>query len=113
MTKSRGGSRTTEELKKLRSHSDWQKAAAMTDAEIAAAVGSDPHEAGLDDTWMKNAIVTRPNKRQRVYALYEAYVVDYFKRGGRGYQSRMNAVLKAYVDAPLAKERERAQESIR
>jgi uncharacterized protein (DUF4415 family) len=38
-----------------------------------------------------------------VYALYDEYVVDYFKQSGRGYQARMNAVLKAYVDAQLAK----------
>ncbi|MCC6455216.1 MAG: BrnA antitoxin family protein [Caldilineaceae bacterium] len=32
------------------------------------------------------------------------HVVNYFKKDGRGYQARMNAVLKAYVDAQLAKE---------
>jgi uncharacterized protein (DUF4415 family) len=46
----------------------------------------------------------QPDHKQRVYAAYDAYVVEYFKRGGRGYQARMNAVLKAYVDAQLAKE---------
>ena len=105
MTKSKNVRYTTEDLKKLPNESDWERAAAVTDEDIEAAVATDPDEAGLDDAWMENAIVARPDRKQRVYALYDAYVVDYFKRGGRGYQSRMNAVLKAYVDAQLAKER--------
>jgi hypothetical protein len=58
----------------------------MTDEEIEAAVASDPDEADLGVNWMDRAvIVTRPNQKQRVYALYDAYVVDYFKKEGRGY----------------------------
>ena len=56
---------TTEELKKLPSETDWERAAAMTNEEIEAAVASDPDEAGLDDEWMKNAIVTRPNRKEQ------------------------------------------------
>jgi uncharacterized protein (DUF4415 family) len=92
---------TTEELKKMRSESNWERLKAMTDEEIEAVDTSDE---GIGEDWMDNAIITRPNQKQRVYALYDAYVINYFKRGGRGYQQRMNAVLKAYVDAQLAKE---------
>jgi uncharacterized protein (DUF4415 family) len=84
------------------SQTDWKKVAAMTDDDVETATASDPDEAGLDD-WIEQAIVTQPNKKQRVYALYDAYVIEFFKQGGRGYQARMNAVLKAYVDAQLAK----------
>jgi uncharacterized protein (DUF4415 family) len=104
MTKSKIVSYTSEELRQMPDESDWARAAAMTDEEIAAAVASDPDEAGLDEEWMKNAIVTHPNQKKRVFTRLDAYVVNYFKREGRGYQNRMNAVLKAYVDAQLAKE---------
>jgi uncharacterized protein (DUF4415 family) len=50
----------------------------------------------------RGGLVVLPHKR-RIYALYDAYGVEYFKQGGRGYQARMNAVLKAYVDAQLEK----------
>jgi uncharacterized protein (DUF4415 family) len=30
---------------------------------------------------------------------FDTDIVNWFKRQGRGYQSRMNAVLKAYVEA--------------
>jgi uncharacterized protein (DUF4415 family) len=100
---------TTDELKNMPSESDWARAAAMTDEEILAAIATDPDEADVGDDWMERAIVIYPNQKQRVYALYDAYVVNYFKKDGRGYQARMNAVLKAYVDAQLAKEREKAE----
>ena len=31
------------------------------------------------------------------------FVVDAFKDGGKGYQTRLNAVLETYVRAPLTK----------
>jgi hypothetical protein len=62
---------------------------------------------GLSAGWVNamtggGGLVVLPHKRG-VYALYDAYGVEYFKQGGRGYQARMNAVLKAYVDAQLEK----------
>jgi uncharacterized protein (DUF4415 family) len=93
---------TSEELKHLKDASDWARAARMTDEEIEAADAQDPEVAGIDEAWMEQAEVGQPKKRG-VYALYDAYIVDYFKKSGRGYQARMNAVLKAYVDAQLDK----------
>jgi uncharacterized protein (DUF4415 family) len=93
---------TGEELKKLKDASDWDRAAEMTDEEIEAADTLDPEVAGIDDAWMDKAEVVRSPKKA-VYAVFDAYVIDYFKNSGRGYQGRMNAVLKAYVDAQLQK----------
>ena len=73
MSKEKHVKHTSEELKKLKDESDWDRAAGMTDEEKA------------------------------VYAIFDEYVIEYFKKSGRGYQSRMNAVLKAYVDAQLEK----------
>jgi uncharacterized protein (DUF4415 family) len=93
---------TSEALKKLKDESDWDRAAGMTEEEIEAAEAQDPEVAGIDDAWMDKAEVVRSPKRA-VYAVFDAYVIDYFKNSGRGYQGRMNAVLKAYVDAQLQK----------
>jgi uncharacterized protein (DUF4415 family) len=92
-----------EQIKGLPSETDWQRPI-PSDEEFDAADALDPEVAGIDEAWMKQAIITQPNQKQRIYAAYDAYVLEYFKRGGRGYQARMNAVLKAYVDAQLAKE---------
>jgi uncharacterized protein (DUF4415 family) len=93
---------TSDELKKLKDASDWDRGAGMTDEEIEAADALDPEVAGIDDAWMDKAEVVRSPKKA-VYAVFDAYVIDYFKNSGRGYQGRMNAVLKAYVDAQLQK----------
>jgi uncharacterized protein (DUF4415 family) len=93
---------TSEELKKLQDESDWDRAAGMSDDEIEAADALDPEVAGIDDAWMDTAELVRSPK-QAVYAVFDAYVIDYFKKSRRGYQGRMNAVLKAYVDAQLHK----------
>jgi LPS O-antigen subunit length determinant protein (WzzB/FepE family) len=48
---------TEEELRELqssgKSESDWQSAAALTDAELETAIASDPHEAGMVIDWSK------------------------------------------------------------
>jgi len=98
MSESQIVSYTSEEVKRLPSKSDWKLAATMTDEEIEAADALDPEVAGLDEAWMKNALV-KPTQKTKVYAFFDDYVIQFFKSQGRGYQARMNAVLKAYVDA--------------
>jgi uncharacterized protein (DUF4415 family) len=90
---------TSEELKKRKSQSDWERAARMTDEEIEAADRADPDLAGMGDDWMDQAeLVTPP--RKGIYAKFDEDVIAYYKSlGGRGYQARMNAVLRAYMES--------------
>jgi uncharacterized protein (DUF4415 family) len=37
--------------------------------------------------------------KQQVTVRLDRDVLDFFKQGGRGYQTRMNAVLRAYMEA--------------
>ena len=54
----------------------------------------------LDETFWKNARIVRPSEpKQQLTIRFDADVVEWFKARGKGYQSRMNAVLRAYVDA--------------
>ena len=53
-----------------------------------------------DEMW-KNAVVMRPEdwtKRQLTLRL-DPDIIDFFKAQGKGYQTRMNDVLRVYVDA--------------
>lgn len=52
---------------------------------------------------LHNATPCQP-KKVRVTAGYDADVVRFFRGLGQGYQARMNAVLRAYMHAVLAKE---------
>src|SRR5574340_1225658 len=77
-------------------HSDWARAAAMTDAEIEAAVASDPDEAGMVMDW-DNATVEMPQPKADLHMRIDRDVLDFFRKQGKGYQTRINAVLRSYV----------------
>lgn len=54
----------------------------------------------LDDEFWKRARVVAPaDPKTQLTVRFDADVVDWFKSSGRGYQTRMNAVLRAYVDS--------------
>ncbi|MGB0670656.1 MAG: BrnA antitoxin family protein [Rhodospirillales bacterium] len=50
------------------------------------------------DFWQKAQWVEPPAKAD-VHMKLDQDVVDFFKQGGQGYQTRINAVLRAFVDA--------------
>jgi uncharacterized protein (DUF4415 family) len=91
---------TAAELDSLRqrgeSRSDWAKAAAMTHEEIEASVASDPDETGMVIDW-DSATVEMPQPKAVLNMRVDQEVLDYFRETGRGYQTRINAVLKSYV----------------
>ena len=86
---------TEEELLRLKSHSDFEAAAAVSEEELERAIDED--EEGQPD-WTKARLVF-PGTKKSVHLRIDPYVFDFFKEQGRGHLSRMQAVLKAYVDA--------------
>lgn len=54
----------------------------------------------LDDAFWKNARIVQPRPpKEQITIRFDADVLDWFRRRGKGYQTHMNAVLRAYVDA--------------
>jgi uncharacterized protein (DUF4415 family) len=85
------------EAPRRRGKTDWAAVDALTDEEIAAAVASDPDAVPLDVDWSKAVLVVPPSKKAISIRL-DKDVLDYFKQGGAGYQRRINAVLRSYVE---------------
>jgi uncharacterized protein (DUF4415 family) len=56
-----------------------------------------------DEKFWKDAEVVMPMHKIHISVRFDEDVVDYFKREGKGYQSRMNAVLRAYVKSHAKK----------
>jgi uncharacterized protein (DUF4415 family) len=54
-----------------------------------------------DAVWMK-AAAELPNTKQQITLRLDAEVLDFFKDMGKRYQSRINAVLRSYVEAQKA-----------
>ncbi len=79
-----------------RGKTDWAKVDALTDEEIEAAVRNDPDAVPLDIDWSE-AVLVMPPKKQAISIRVDADVLDYFKKKGAGYQRRMNAVLRSYM----------------
>ena len=84
---------------------DWSRVDAKTEEELAADMASDPAWDGVPEDWVSRAHVAtglmsgrHENKRQVTMRL-DADILDYFKRQGRGWQSRMNAVLRGFVES--------------
>ena len=88
------------ELKARRGESltDWRKVDAMTDNELDKIIASDDDERGFAPDWTRAELVL-PEPKQSVNLRLDRDIVEFFKGQGRGHISRMQAVLKAYVDA--------------
>ncbi len=86
-----------------RGETDWAAVEALTDEDIDKAIAEDPDaEPILDEEWFKTAVVMTPLKTPTSIRI-DNDVMDWFKGQGRGWQTRMNAVLRAYVVAQRTK----------
>jgi uncharacterized protein (DUF4415 family) len=89
---------TLEEAKRLKDETDYARLDAMTDEDIAKAVAEDPDAAPLDIDWSKAKLVLPPGK-ENVTLRIDRDVLAWFRATGRGFHTRMNAVLRAYMEA--------------
>lgn len=53
----------------------------------------------LDEQFWKNAEVRLPENKKGVYIRLDNDVLDWMKAQGKGYQSRINAILRSYYEA--------------
>ena len=53
----------------------------------------------LDDEFFEQAEVVFPPKKKHISLRLDADVLEWMKAQGKGYQSRINAVLRAYYEA--------------
>ena len=58
-----------------------------------------PEAESLGEDFWKNAKVIMPRAKKAVSLRVDADVLDWFKAQGLGYLSRMNAVLRSFVEA--------------
>jgi uncharacterized protein (DUF4415 family) len=76
------------------SRTDWRKLATLSDDKIDT---SDIPELGED--FFHEAKLRMPKGKQLVSIRVDSEVLDWFRRQGRGYQTKINAVLRAYMRA--------------
>jgi uncharacterized protein (DUF4415 family) len=86
-----------ENASKNTSLTDWERVDALTDEEIDT---SDIPP--LDDEFFANAELRMPEPKQAITIRVDKDVLDWFKSQGKGYQTRMNAVLRMYMERQSA-----------
>jgi uncharacterized protein (DUF4415 family) len=80
-----------------RGETDWAKVDRMSEAELAAVVAADGDDPGNDPEFWDRARLVFPQK-ERVTLRLDADVLNWFRRQGRGYQARINAVLRRHFE---------------
>jgi uncharacterized protein (DUF4415 family) len=84
-------------LERRRSQTDWARVDAMTYDEIEAATANDPDWAEFKDIDWSSAELIVPAKKKAISIRVDEDVLNFFKKDGEGYQKRMNAVLRSYM----------------
>ncbi|MDB5653565.1 MAG: hypothetical protein JWQ94_1178 [Tardiphaga sp.] len=90
----------------IKGKTDWAAVDALTDEEIEAAVANDPDAVPFDFNW-NDAVLVIPAKKKAISIRLDEDVLAFFKSEGDGYQRRMNAVLRSYMEQK-AKPKKRA-----
>ena len=75
-------------------NTDWERLSIMTDDEIDL---SDNPE--LDESFFANATLRMPIPKKAVSLRIDPDIIKWYKGQGPGYQTRMNAVLRMYMQA--------------
>ncbi len=81
-----------------RRRTDWHYLDCLTDDESVR----DRDAAPLDIDWSK-AVIVVPPKKKAISIRVDPDVLDFFKNQGPGYQRRINAVLRSYVEQKRGK----------
>jgi uncharacterized protein (DUF4415 family) len=79
---------------KKRSKTNWAKIDALKDKDIDT---SDIPEQGKE--FFKRAVIRLPESKTAVTIRLDRQVVEWFKKQGPGYQTRINALLRAYMES--------------
>lgn len=77
---------------------NWARLRSMTDDEVRAALIDDPDANPTDDKFWEDAQVLAPRSKATLTLRLDTDLLEWL-RSQRGYQTRINAVLRAYMKA--------------
>jgi uncharacterized protein (DUF4415 family) len=83
---------------KIEPKTDWRRLRSLTDEEVHAALIDGPDARPTDEAFWKDARVVMPRRKETVTMRLDADLLEWF-RSERGYQTRINAILRAYMNA--------------
>lgn len=82
-----------------KSKTDWDELDTLMDEQVRTGIEADPDAHPTDETFWKNAKVVMPRPKETMTIRIDADVLEWFRKQGRGYQNRINAILRSYMRA--------------
>ena len=84
----------------IRERTDWNRLHSLSDLQIRRAIESDPEARPTDAEFWKKARVVIPAAKQTITIRLDADLLEWLRKQ-KGYQTRINAVLRTFMDANL------------
>lgn len=81
-----------------KTRTNWRRLRSLTDKQIRAGLRRDPDVHPTDAMFWAKAELVMPRSKKTVTMRLDADLLDWFRRNP-GYQTRINAILRAYMDA--------------
>ena len=82
------------------SKTDWGRVDSKSEEELTQNAISDPDNPPIDEEFFSRAKqVYPPQSKQQITLRIDSDILDWFKKQGKGYQTMMNAVLRAYKES--------------
>ena|ERR1700753_2672635 len=75
---------------------NWPKADSITGKKLEASIRADPDDVHEEPNWAK-AVIGVPAPKDHINIRIDHDVLEWFKASGKGYQTLMNNVLRAFV----------------
>jgi len=84
--------------KRAKSGTDLNKLDAISDKKLELLITEDEDERDIRPDWTRSILIL-PHAKQSIHLRLDQDIIEFFKGYGKGHITRMQAVLKAYVDA--------------
>jgi uncharacterized protein (DUF4415 family) len=94
-------------LERNKDRTDWDRVRAMTEEEIEEDIGRDPDSDPANFDWSK-AVLVIPRRKEAISIRLDEDVLAFFKGLGAGYQTRINAVLRHFMEQAKGKRKPHA-----
>jgi len=88
----------TSKASKAKRGTDWEALRRMSAADIHRGIENDPDASPTDEEFWQDAKIVLPNRKEVVTMRLDADLLAWFRQQ-RGYQTRINAILRSYMKA--------------
>jgi uncharacterized protein (DUF4415 family) len=87
-----------EQMARKKSRTDMARLRHMTESELEDSIATDADWNDVPRDWHLKAEAVTPTTKKLLSLRLDADVIEWFRQQGAGYQTRMNAVLRSFME---------------